>query len=101
MEVVSTSNLVSSENEKTTTACNFQTMAMNSFVMAHDLMRGQIRSYAYMQEWSYSKFYDSRTKKNTLRNTYTQNSKIKNDQQKVERRNLLYFENALFFAIIC
>ena len=54
---------------------------MNSFVMAHDLMRGQIRSYAYMQEWSYSKFYDSRTKKNTLRNTYTQNSKIKNDQQ--------------------
>ena len=81
MEVVSTSNLVSSENEKTTTACNFQTMAMNSFVMAHDLMRGQIRSYAYMQEWRYSKFHDSRTKKNTLRNTYTQNSKIKNDQQ--------------------
>ena len=35
MEVVSTSNLVSSETEKTTTSCNFQTM--NSFVMSHDL----------------------------------------------------------------
>ena len=33
MEAVSNSNLVSSENEKATTACNFQTMAMNSFVM--------------------------------------------------------------------
>ena len=42
MEVVSTLNLVSSENEKTA-ACNFQTM-----VMPHDLMRGQ-RSYTYMQ----------------------------------------------------
>ena len=54
MEVGSTSNLVSSENEKTTTACNFQTMAMNSFVIPHDLMRGQTGSYAYMQTWSYS-----------------------------------------------
>ena len=42
MEVVSTSNLVSSETKKTTTACNFQTIAMNSFVVPHDLMRGQI-----------------------------------------------------------
>ena len=49
MEVVSTLNLVSLENEKITTACNFQTMAMNSSVMPHDLMRGQIGSYAYMQ----------------------------------------------------
>ena len=47
MGVVSTSNLVSSENEKTP-ACNFQTMAMNSFVMPHNLIRGQ-RSYTYMQ----------------------------------------------------
>ena len=31
MEVVSTLNSVSSENEKTTTACNFETMTMNSF----------------------------------------------------------------------
>ena len=31
MEVVSTSNLGSSENEKTTTACNFQNIAMTSF----------------------------------------------------------------------
>ena len=33
MEVISTSNLVSSKTEKTS-ACNFQTMAMNSFVYA-------------------------------------------------------------------
>ena len=46
MEVVSTSNLVSSETEKITTGYNFQ----------HDyVMRGQqIGSYAYMQTWSYS-----------------------------------------------
>ena len=43
MEVVSTSNLVSMETEKTPTACNFQNM--NSFVMSHDLMRGQIGSH--------------------------------------------------------
>ena len=47
MDAVSTSNLVSSENEKTT-ARNFQAMAMNSFVMPHNLIRGQ-RNYAYMQ----------------------------------------------------
>ena len=40
MEVVSTSNLVSSETKKTTTACNFQ----------HDYaMRGEIGSYTYIQ----------------------------------------------------
>ena len=49
MEVVSTSNLVSSENEKITTACILQTMVMNFFVMPHDLMRDQIGSYAYMK----------------------------------------------------
>ena len=49
MEVVSTSNLVSSENEKTTTACNFQTMARNSFVILHELMGGQTGTYACMQ----------------------------------------------------
>ena len=49
MEVVSTSNLVSSEAEKITTTCNFQTMNINSFAMSHDLMRGQIESYGYMQ----------------------------------------------------
>ena len=54
MEVVSTLNVVSSEKEKTTTACNFQAMAMNSFVMELDLMRDQIGSYAYRQTWSYS-----------------------------------------------
>ena len=49
MEVASTSNLISSENEKISTACDFQTMVMNSSVMPHDLMRGHIESYAYMQ----------------------------------------------------
>ena len=50
MEVVSTSNLVSSENEnkKKTTACNFQNMAINSFGIPYDLMRGQIGTYAYI-----------------------------------------------------
>ena len=50
MEVVSTSNLVSLETERTAATCNFQTMAMNSFAMPHDLMRGQIGSYGYMQK---------------------------------------------------
>ena len=40
MEPVSTSNVVSSETENTTTGCNFQ----------HDYaMRGQIGNYAYIQ----------------------------------------------------
>ena len=46
MDVVSASKLVSSETKKTTTACDFQTMTMNYFVMTHDLMRDQIGSYA-------------------------------------------------------
>ena len=59
MVVVSTLNLVSSEKEKKTnkqkkTACNFQTMAMNCFVIQHDLMRRQIGTYEYMQTSSYS-----------------------------------------------
>ena len=45
MEVVLTSNLASSEVEKTTTTCNFQTININSFVMPYDLMRGQKGSY--------------------------------------------------------
>ena len=49
MEVVSTSNLVSSENEIKTTACNFQTTAMNSFAIPHDLMRDQMGTYPYFQ----------------------------------------------------
>ena len=63
MEVVSTSNLVSSETEKVITACNFQ----------HDhTMRGQIGSYAYMQIWSYSwkLFHDSRNVKKTPQETH-------------------------------
>ena len=49
MKVVSTSNLVSSEAEKITTACTFETVPINSFSVPHDLMRGQIGSYEYMQ----------------------------------------------------
>ena len=41
MEEVSTSNLTSSKMEKKT-ACNLQNM--NSFVISHDLIRGQIGS---------------------------------------------------------
>ena len=55
MEVVSTSNLVSSQAEKTT-LYNFQ----------HNYaMRSQIGSYAYIQIWSYSwkLFHDSRNVK--------------------------------------
>ena len=58
MVVVSTLNLVSSENEKKKkkkkTACNFKTKAMNCFVIPHDLMRRQIGTYEYMQTSSYS-----------------------------------------------
>ena len=49
MQRVSTSDLFSSKTRKTTAAYNFQTMAMNSFVMTDDLMRGQTVSYAYLQ----------------------------------------------------
>ena len=59
MEVVPTSNLVSLENEKNKTKQkktikNFQTMAMNSFVIPHDLMIGQRGTYAYIKISSYS-----------------------------------------------
>ena len=37
------------EKQKKTTACNFQTMAMNSFVIPHDLMKDQMGTYAYLQ----------------------------------------------------
>ena len=50
MEVVSTQTWFPRKAKKTTTACNFQTMAMNPFVIPHDLIRrGQIGSCAYMQ----------------------------------------------------
>ena len=64
MEVLSTSNLVSSETKKTTTACDFE----------YDyVMRGQIRSYVY--------FMIAETWKGTPWNTYTQNNNIKINQQ--------------------
>ena len=49
MAVVSASNFIYSEAEKATTPYNFQTIDISSFVMPHDLMKGQIRSYGYMQ----------------------------------------------------
>ena len=53
MEVASTSNLVSSVSEKKTIACNFQTIAINSFVIAHDMMGDQMRTYVYLLISSY------------------------------------------------
>ena len=67
-------------NKKKTAACNFQTMPMNCFVMSYDLMRGQIESYKYMIR-SYLQFHDGRAVKKPLRNIYTLNSKIKNDNK--------------------
>ena len=49
MEVVSTSNLARSGAKKITTVSNFQTMPINYFFVPHDLVRGQIGSYEYMQ----------------------------------------------------
>ena len=49
MKVVSTSNLVSLEAKKIITTRNFQTMTISSFFVPHDLMKGQIGSYEYMQ----------------------------------------------------
>ena len=95
MEVVSTSNLVSSEAEKTTTTCNFQNMNINSFIMSHDLMRGQIGSYGYIYaniKLLLHLFMMAELLKSALRNTYTKDSKIKKiSQQLVEKRNLFYF----------
>ena len=71
MEVLSTSNLASSEIEKTTTACKFQTTAMNSFVMPHDLKRDGIGSYAYMQNEAIRSFMMAEPLESTLRSTYT------------------------------
>ena len=51
------------KTKKKTTTCNFQTMAMNSFVIPHDLMRVQIGTQAYMQTSSYSQSHDGRTVK--------------------------------------
>ena len=48
MEAALTSNLVSLRNIKTKTACNFQSITTISFVIPHDLMRGQMGGYAYM-----------------------------------------------------
>ena len=79
MEVVSTSNLVSSETEKITTACNFQ----------HDyVMRGQIKSYAYMKKL----FHDSHNVKK-----YPKNHIYRKQQN--QNQLLFYFENTLFIRV--
>ena len=77
MEAVSTSNLVSLEAEKTTTACNFQTMPNNSFVwweVEEEAMN--ICKYKAICSFMMAELW-----KSTLRNIDTQNSKIKTDQQ--------------------
>ena len=74
MEVVSTSNLVSQETEKTATERNIQT------VMSHDLMRGQIGSQC-KRDIIDLQFHDGKTVKTRRKNTYKENSKIKTDQQ--------------------
>ena len=52
------------KKKKRKTACDFQTMAINSFVIPHDLMRGQMGTYAYLQQTSsYLQFQDGRTVK--------------------------------------
>ena len=74
MEVVSTSKLISSENEKTTTACNFQTMTMNSFVIPPDLMRGQIGGYvciAICKHEAIRSFMMAKLKKRPKKHIYT------------------------------
>ena len=38
---------------KKTIACNFQTIAINSFVIAHDMMGNQMRTYVYLLISSY------------------------------------------------
>ena len=83
--MVSTSNLVSSENEKTTAACNFQTMAMNSFVTSHDLMKSQIggiwckhkaiHSFAMAEPW-----------KSALINTHRQKALSKPTSNKLKEK---------------
>ena len=104
---------------------NFQTMVMNSFVIhswnpppplppllksggrtfqklshfghvPHDLMRGQIGSYAYMQIWSYMEFHDGQKWKSVRRNKYIQSSKIKTNQQQVERKNCFTLKMHIF-----
>ena len=57
---------------------------MNSFVIPHVLMRGQIGTYAYMQTSTYSQFHDGRTVKQCP-NKHTQISKIKTDEKKQEK----------------
>ena len=62
--------VVSSEMK---TACNFQTMGMNFFVMQYDLIRGQIGSSAYMQ----TKDLKNRPKKHIYIKQQSQNQPAK------------------------
>ena len=95
MEVDSTSNLVSSEADKTTIACNFQTMSINSFVMPNNLVRGQIGSCMDICKYkSIRSFMMANLYKISQRNT----SKQQNQNQPVAKTNLFTFQNALRFA---
>ena len=76
MEVVSTSNLVSSETKKTTTACNFQ----------HDYaMRSKQKATHIYKYEAICSFMMAEIRKSTLRNTYTQNSKSKPISKKLKK----------------
>ena len=76
------------------TACNFQTMPMNCFVMSYDLMRGQIESYKYMIR-SYLQFHDGRAvKKAPKKHIYT-----KQQNQKREKKGKICFMLKMYYFL--
>ena len=78
MGVVSTSNLVSSEAEKTTTIYNFQTM--NIIILLCHMTWWEVKMKIYKYK-AIPSFMMAEMSKSSLRNTYKQNSKIKIYQQ--------------------
>ena len=59
-------------------------MNINSFVMSYDLMRGQMDILEAMDICIYEAIHNfmmAKVSKSALRNTFTENSKIKTDQQ--------------------
>ena len=80
MEVISTS--VSLETEKTSRTCNFQTMAKIFLFMLHDLMSDQKNGNIHISKYeAICHFMMTELWKSVLSNPYTQNSKIKTNQQ--------------------
>ena len=56
-------------------------MAMNSFVIPHDLMGGQMGTMHICKHQAIRSFMMAELQNSALRNTYTQNGEIKTDQQ--------------------